>query len=141
MSEGESRFLSCSACGQIIDASDFAAGESIACPHCQQAITIPEQSAEEDSSRYAELDGTKIQQIAKLRSATYRARSHLVIATLVCLVAVVESLAYLVRDLIHFGFTWRIFTTGGIAIAGILGVIFFFRRTMALHRELSQSIK
>jgi DNA-directed RNA polymerase subunit RPC12/RpoP len=134
--ETESHYLSCPTCGQIIDATDFAAGDSIECPHCNQLIQIPDKSQPDDASRYAELDGMKIQQIAKLRSATYRARSHLVIATLACVGAVVESTAYLVRDLIHFGFTWHSFITGGIAIAGIVGVIFFFRRAMALHREL-----
>jgi hypothetical protein len=136
VSESDSHYLSCPACGQIIDVTDFAAGQSIHCPHCQQTISIPEKGSTDDLSQYVELNGIKIQQIAKLRSATYRARSHMVIATLVCVGAVVESAAYLVRDWIHFGFTWRIFTTGGIALAGIFGTIFFFRRTMALNREL-----
>lgn len=138
MSETDSHFLSCPACGQILDVTDFAPGQSIQCPHCQQTIIIPEKSEAENYSQYVELNGTKIQQIAKLRSATYRTRSHAVIATLVCVGAVVESTAYLLRDWIHFGFTWHLLTTGAIAIAGIFGAVFFFRRAMALHRELHE---
>lgn len=136
MTEANSQYISCSHCGQILDVSEFHPGDAVECPHCQQTTTVPNPSEADDSSNYAELDGAKIQQIAKLRSAIYRSRSHAIIAALACAGAAIESFAYFLRDVIHFGLNWRLMTPAGIAILGIAGAIFFARRAMALNREL-----
>ena len=136
MSEADSQYISCSRCGQILDVSDFKPGDSIECPQCHQTTIVPNPSDTADDSSYAELDGAKIQRIAKLRSAIYRSRSHAIIAALACAGAAIESFAYFLRDVIHFGLNWRLLTPAAIAILGIAGAIFFARRAMALNREL-----
>jgi hypothetical protein len=100
-------------------------------------IDDPESDSAEDRS--AELDGLKIQQLAALRRAAYRSRSHAVIAMLVCAVAVVQAGILLVQHLLHIGIGPRVPVYAGFVLVGVYGTIFFMRRAIALHREARQS--
>jgi hypothetical protein len=99
----------------------------------------PEPSDDHANDRDAELDGVRIRQLAAMRRATYRSRSHAVIATLVCVVAAMQATIYLVQHLLHLGFSWRVLLYAAFVIAGSYGAIFFARRAIALHREATQS--
>ncbi len=89
--------------------------------------------------RAAELDGLRIRQLATLRGAAYRSRSHAVIAMLVCAVAMVQAGIFLAQQLMHVGFGWRVLVYAGIVVAGGFGTRFFMRRAIALHREATQT--
>jgi hypothetical protein len=95
----------------------------------------PQESADD---RADELDGMRIRQLATLRRAAYRSRSHTVIAMLVCAVAVVQSMTLLVRHLVNYGVGPWVPAYAIFAIASIYGAIFFMRRAVALNRELHQ---
>ncbi len=89
--------------------------------------------------RAAELDGLRIRQLATLRRAAYRSRSHTIVAMLVCAVAMVQAAIFLVQHLMHIGFNWRALLYSGILIVGAFGATFFMRRAIALHREATQT--
>jgi hypothetical protein len=86
-----------------------------------------------------ELNGLRIQQLATLRCAAYRSRSHAIVAMLVCAAAVVQAGIFLIQHLIRIGWAWRILIYASFVIAGAWGVWFFSRRAMALHREATQT--
>src|SRR5438046_2994861 len=99
----------------------------------------PEESASQESDRSAELDGLRIRQLATLRRAAYRSRSHAIVAMLVCAAAVVQAGYLLIQHLIHAGFSGRVLIYTGFILAGAYGAFFFSRRALALHREAKQS--
>jgi hypothetical protein len=90
-------------------------------------------------NRDDELDGLRIRQLASLRRAAYRSRSHAIVAMLVCAVAMVQAAIFLVQHLMHIGFNWRALLYACILIAGAFGSIFFMSRAIALHREATQT--
>ena len=60
---------------------------------------------EPSDDRAAELDGMRIRQLASLRRAAYRSRSHAVIAMLLCAVAVIQAGILLVEHLLQLDST------------------------------------
>ena len=92
-----------------------------------------------ETDRSAELDGRRIRQLATMRRAAYRARSHAIIALLVCAVAVVHTSILLIQQLRYFGWGWRPPIYIAVIAAAIYGVIFFRRRAITLHSEAKQS--
>jgi hypothetical protein len=97
----------------------------------------PQQEASDDRS--AELDGLKIRQLATLRRAAYRSRSHAVIAMVVCVVAVGQAGVLLVQHLRQIGVGPRVPVYIAFIVAGAYGAIYFMRRALALHREATQT--
>ena len=89
--------------------------------------------------RAAELDGMRIRQLASLRRAAYRSRSHAVIAMLLCAVAVIQAGILLVEHLLQFGIAPRVALYAAFVLVGGYGAVFFARRAIALHREAKQS--
>jgi hypothetical protein len=105
---------------------------------------VPEESSPQESEaphddRSAELDGIRIRQLATLRRAAYRSRSHAIVAALVCAFAVIQAGYLLVQQLLHTGYSARILLYTGFIIAGAYCAMFFTRRAVALHREATQS--
>ena len=106
-------------------------------------MSEPDPNAESEpppgDDRSAELDGLRIRQLATLRRAAYRSRSHAIIALLVCAVAVVHTSILLAQHLRYFGWGWRPPVYIAVILAAMYGVTFFWRRAVALHREAKQS--
>src|SRR6266513_1165130 len=103
---------------------------------------MSDESQEDESQqddRASELDGLRIRQLATLRRAAYRSRSHAIVAMLVCAAAVVQAGFLLVQHLIRIGFDARLLLYAAFILAGAYGGIFFWRRAVALHREATQS--
>jgi hypothetical protein len=96
---------------------------------------------EQDSQagRDDELDGLRIRQLATMRRAAYRSRSHAIIALLLCLIAAVESILRVARDLMRRQMGWWSVFYLLIAAGGLIGTLFFARRAMALHLEATQT--
>ena len=111
-----------------------------AAQHCYlvRAVTEEDEPIPTDD-RDAKLDGVRIRQLAAMRRAAYRSRSHAVIAMLVCVVAAMQATIYLIQHLLHVGFGGRVVLYAAIVIAGSFGAIFFARRALALHHEAIQS--
>jgi fatty acid desaturase len=86
-----------------------------------------------------ELDGLRIRQLATLRRAAYRSRSHAIVATLVCAAAVVQAGILLFRHIATIGWGWRLLVYAAFVILGAWGARFFFSRAIALHREATQT--
>lgn len=99
----------------------------------------PEPPAPQESDRADELDGLRIRQLATLRRAAYRSRSHAIVAMLVCAAAVVQAGFLLVQHLLRIGFDARLLLYAAFILAGAYGALFFYRRALALHREATQS--
>lgn len=87
----------------------------------------------------AQLDGLKIRQLSTLRRATYRSRSHAIIATGVCGVAAVQCGVMAGHELRTAGLSVYIFGYAIFLVLGIWGTIFFTRRAIRLHREAKQT--
>ena len=94
---------------------------------------------QQETDRSAELDGLRIRQLATLRRAAYRSRSHAIVAMLVCAAAVVQAGFLLVQHLIRIGLDARLLLYGAFILAGAYGAFFFYRRAVALHREATES--
>src|SRR4051794_35322892 len=95
--------------------------------------------SETAEARSAELDGLRIRQLAAMRRAAYRSRSHAVIATLVCAVAAIQSAILLFQRLRYTGVDYRILPAAAILLLGAYGSYFFYRRAVELHHEARQS--
>jgi len=99
----------------------------------------PDEQAPERDDRADELDGLRIRQLAALRRAAYRSRSHAVVAVVVCTVAVVQSAILLIQHLRQIGLGPRVPIYCAFCLAGGYGTVFFAKRAIALHREATQS--
>lgn len=87
----------------------------------------------------AQLDGLKIRQLSSLRRATYRSRSHAIIAAGVCGVAAVQCGVMAGHELRTIGLSIHMVGYALFLVLCIGGTIFFIRRASRLHREAKQT--
>src|SRR5581483_1446510 len=118
----------CPHCGGEVEAA-AGAGEVIGCPHCASEFELPATEGETatpehermQSQREAELDGARIQQVARSRRAAIRARSYCLIALLAC---VVTAIQLLITAALHLRGGWYVrgamyfATAAALAVAG-----------------------
>jgi hypothetical protein len=87
-------------------------------------------AAEDSRLMRDELDGERIRRCATLRRATYRSRSHAIIAMLICGVAAIQSLNF-ARSAV--GWSAAAFIACGTIC--IVGALLFFVKARDLHRR------
>lgn len=90
----------------------------------------------EMDDRDDQLDGLRIRQLSTLRRATYRSRSHAIIAAGVCAVAGVQFGILMVGQLRTAGFGLRAVIYGVCSVLAAIGVRHFIGRARRLNQEL-----
>jgi len=86
-----------------------------------------------------QLSALRIKQIATLRRAAYRSRSHAVVACAACAVVAVQLVWNTISDLRGGAFSIKSAGYGLFALAGIYGAVHFFGRARAYHRMARQT--
>jgi hypothetical protein len=132
--------VQCPACAAdvVVDPASIA----MHCEQCGHDFFLDHQAEEEatatDEPVDHELDGLRIRQRMTMVRSAYRSRSYAVIAAVVCVVLVVQSVLSMVHRM----------RTGSLAMAGMYllfaligawGTIYFFRKAASLHREAKRS--
>jgi hypothetical protein len=87
-----------------------------------------------------ELDSLRIRQFATLRRATYRSRSHAIIAALACAGAALQLGWLALRRASVAASDWRPWLFATLAHISVLGTIWFIRRATNLHRQAKQTL-
>jgi predicted RNA-binding Zn-ribbon protein involved in translation (DUF1610 family) len=89
----------CPRCGQSVEIPREVA-VPLQCPACGEQFIIDDEPADPEiefsKTSEDELELGRIMQISKLRLATYRSRSHAIIAAIVCVVALVQLIFLIV---------------------------------------------
>jgi hypothetical protein len=115
------------------------------CDHCGHDFFIESSSenelaaSEAPTTNEAELDAARIRQRMTMVRSAYRSRSYAIIAMIVCVVLVIQSILFALPRLrarsLPLAFLYLLF-----ALIGVAGTIYFFRKAIALHREARQSL-
>lgn len=95
---------------------------------------------DESDPRADELDSLRIRQVSALRRATWRSRSHAIIAAAVCGGLALQFLWLIVRQIRGPGVSVWAVGYALLAIVCVLGVVWFAQRAAALHRQARQSL-
>jgi hypothetical protein len=85
------------------------------------------------------LSALRIRQFATARRVAYRARSYAVMATGVCIIAVVQLIWMTIRHVRASGWGKQPVGYSLFAISALIGVWYFIARAIALHREAKKS--
>ena len=126
----------CPACGQSVAIPVELTGAPLQCPACGEQFIIddepPDPEIDLPVSAEDRLDLPRMKQIAQLRRATERSRSHALIAAVVCIVGVIQLAIVIARNV---GWNWRTAIYGAVLLLAGTGAIFFLRKAIALRRE------
>ena len=90
---------------------------------------------DESPSPADELDSFRIRQLSSLRRATYRSRSHAIIVMLLCFVGAAQLALTAWLRVRAIGWTSVPILCVAMVPVALWGVLHFFRRAVALHRE------
>ena len=141
----------CADCDRALVADPSTPG-LFACPNCgrQYLLTVDDDdhdtaaesstpSDDPDAQRQDELSELRIRQLATLRRAAYRSRSHAVIAAVACAVVAVQLAMMAVREWRSAGASaWALLYVALVVPCGVGGG-FFYRRAMRLNEEAKRS--
>lgn len=94
---------------------------------------------DDQAARADEVDSLRIRQLATLRRATYRSRSHAIIAAAVC-AGVAVQLGWVILLRVRWaGWGWRPMVFAVLLLACLAGAIWFTRRAAEFHRAAQQA--
>ena len=127
--------ISCPACGQQVEISTIS-GAPLRCDECGEQFIIddepPDPHIEDAPTADEHLELARIAQISRLRRATYRSRSHAIIAAVVCGVALVQLIFLIIDELRSTLWSGRLALYVSIALMASFGIVFFFRSARRL---------
>ena len=135
----------CPACSGTLTARVKDHDQFAVCPHCQGEVTIAAVDLDPENTWGGspmnaddELDLQRALRVSTLRRALDRSRSHAIIATIVCAVAIVQLCfstyqAFRARA-IPYAVTYIV-----LGVVAAIGARYFYRRADALHREAMRS--
>ncbi len=139
--EGEA--IHCPACGAVVEPPEH--GHLLVCPVCGEQFFAPD--AEDDTPaldvngphpQEDELDGLRIRNIVHLRRSNIRARTHALVFAICFAVGAIQFVFMIVRVLRqHIWFPWPELYIAGAGLC-VWGSVFFFRKTLSIHRELQE---
>ena len=138
----------CPHCGQPAEITPEPAARLFSCPACGEAFIVaaedgstdlPEESTDSPYLPEEELSALRIHQLAAGRRATYRARSYCLIATIVCVVCIVQLIWMTVQHIRKIGWTSRPMGYLLFILLAFVAAVHFARRSMELHREAKHS--
>jgi hypothetical protein len=95
---------------------------------------------DESDPRGDALDSLRIRQLSALRRATYRSRSHAIIAAAVCVGAGIQIGWMTVQHLRAFGWQARPIVLVMLIALCMFGTVWFVRRAVELHRAARSSV-
>lgn len=129
--------LTCPHCGALVNTADAPPGEVLQCPTCQSEFSVPDSDAVSDALPDA-LDSLRIRQVAALKRATYRSRSHALIAAAGCAVAVAQLVMMTIREVLAVGWSLRPMLYALLGAAAVVGAIHFVNRALAYHAQAAR---
>jgi len=94
---------------------------------------------DEQAARADELDSLRIRQLASLRRATYRSRSHAIIAAAVCAGLAVQLGWVMLQRIRADGWSLRLMVFALLLAACLAGAIWFARRAAEFHRAAQKA--
>lgn len=143
--------LYCPFCGAALPLS-IAGRDVVQCPECGAELSLAGERtaasvgstdfeltgtpADRRGDFAQELDGLRIRQVSTLRRGTSRARSYVVIALIISVVASVQLILMTIDHVAAGG--WGLMPVGYLLFVGVLLMLagYFGRRALELHREL-----